>query len=282
MPGTVVNYLHPADKAYRCSGRFLASPSLVELGSGRLLVSMDVFEWHGGQNLTFVFASDDRGLTWRHVTDLLPCFWGALFVNRGVLYMLAMSTEYGDLLIGRSDDGGETWTAPVSLFRGSGKGNVGGPHKAPMPVIEAAGRLVTAIDYGSWETGSFRQTILSADANRDLMNPENWKLSSLCDPRKDLQRDTRIVGGGLEGNVVLGPDGAVYNLLRLQIERGEPRYGKALLLRADGALGRLEYDGVADYNGGSGSKFFVRYDVQSQMYWAVGNEIADPDTPGGA
>lgn len=274
-PGTIVNYLHPRDGAYGFSGRFLASPSLVVLPSGRLLVSMDVFEWHGGQNLTVVFLSEDHGRSWHYLTQLFPCFWGAMFVSRGTLYMLAMATEYGDLLLGASHDEGKTWSAPVPLFRSSANGAVGGLHKAPTPVVEANGRIVTAIDYGSWETGGFRQAILSCDVQADPMDPESWRLSSLCDPRKGLLDDEGISGGGLEGNVLVGPGMEIYDMLRLQIDSsaGNP-HPRALLLRADPSLGSLHYVRTVPYGGGNNAKFFALYDPVSGKYWAAGNEPA--------
>lgn len=278
--GRVVNYLHPRDDAYRCSGRFLASPSLARTPSGALIVSMDVFEWHGGQNLTLLFESHDGGETWQHLTELFPCFWGVLFMHHGVLYELAMSTEYGDLIIGASYDEGESWTAPVRLFPGSGNGDVGGLHKAPAPVIEADGRLVTAIDYGSWESGGLRQALLSVDVSANLLDPGSWRLGEFCDPRQDLLSREGLVAGGLEGNAVLGPDGHVYDLLRLQMNGGAARFGKALLLESDEHMTALRYRSVVDFNGGSNSKFFVIFDAVTCRYWAVANEIVDADRPG--
>lgn len=278
-PGTVINYLHPRDNLYGFSGHFLASPSIVKLPSGKLLVSMDVFQWHGGQNLTLLFESNDSGMTWHHLTELFPCFWGALFVHKDVLYMLSMSTEYGDLNIGSSRDEGLTWTSPVRLFSSSCNGDVGGLHKAPLPIIEAEGRLMTALDYGSWETGGLRQALLFIDASADLLDPTNWTLSDFYDPGQQLMDCEKIVGGGLEGNVILGPDNIVYDLLRLQSRGEEQCYGKALILQSDKASGQLSYLDVVDFNGGSNSKFFVVSDKVSKLYWAVANEIIDPKEP---
>ena len=117
--GAAVNYLHPDDEAYAFSGRYLCSPSLVRHPDGYLLASMDLFAGNHPQNLTLIFRSDDDGKTWHYVSELMPCFWGKLFIHKGELYMLSCSTEYGDLLIGRSDDGGKTWGAPTTLLRGS-------------------------------------------------------------------------------------------------------------------------------------------------------------------
>ncbi|NLO37076.1 MAG: exo-alpha-sialidase [Clostridiaceae bacterium] len=78
FPGMVVNYIHPDDHTYMPSGRSPASPSLLRLPSGRLLASHDVFWGACDQNLSFVFASDDEGETWRYLSHLQPCFWGKL------------------------------------------------------------------------------------------------------------------------------------------------------------------------------------------------------------
>ena len=96
--GTVVNYLHPEDEAYGFSGHYLCSPSMVRHPDGFLLASMDVFAANHPQNLTLIFRSDDDGQTWHYVSELMPCFWGKLFIHKNELYMLSCSTEYGDLL----------------------------------------------------------------------------------------------------------------------------------------------------------------------------------------
>lgn len=77
--GTVVNYLHPDDEAYAFSGRYLCSPSMVRLPGGALLASMDLFAPNAPQNLTLIFRSDDDGVTWHYVSELMPCFWGRMF-----------------------------------------------------------------------------------------------------------------------------------------------------------------------------------------------------------
>ena len=130
VEGSVVNYLHPLDGAYAFSGQYLASPSLLMHPDGYLLASMDVYLAYGGQNLSFIFRSDDGGENWYYVNDIMPSFWGKLFLHRGDVYMLTCSTEYGDLLIGKSSDGGKTFSAPITLLRGlGGKGPKGGIKK---------------------------------------------------------------------------------------------------------------------------------------------------------
>lgn len=137
--GSVVNYLHPEDGAYLFSGRYLCSPSLVRHPDGYLLASMDVFEGACPQNLTLIFRSDDNGESWHDVSELMPSFWGKMFIHKGELYMLSCSTEYGDLLIGKSTDGGKTFSTPTVLLRGSnGKNHQCGVHKNPQNVMRYA------------------------------------------------------------------------------------------------------------------------------------------------
>ncbi|MBR4748869.1 MAG: exo-alpha-sialidase [Abditibacteriota bacterium] len=221
-PGAVINYLHPEDPEYAFSGSYLCSPSLVRLPSGTLISSMDVFRGEAAQNLTLLFSSPDRGATWRYLTELFPCFWGKLFVAKGELYMLGVSRECGDLLIGRSLDEGRTWSAPTPLVRGSSLTREPGVQRGPMPVLEHEGRLWTDFQYGTWTENYFATGILSADLSGDLLAPETWTVSELFDPDgSPVERP-----GALEGSVVAGPDGRLYDLLRYQ-------RGKALLLSID-------------------------------------------------
>lgn len=280
--GTVVNYLHPGDPVYSFSGWSLCSPSLVKLPSGTLLASMDVFAAQKPQDLSLLFSSADGGATWRYVNDLFPCFWGKLFVHRGVLYMLANTTEYGSLTIGKSLNEGKTWSAPVTILPGTGS-NGQGPHKGPMPVTEYEGRLYTGVDYGSWAAGGFGSALLSIDADADPMKAENWACSKFLpyDPRWPGAAKGQCLGG-LEGNAVVGPDGEIYNVLRYQMAGCRPSYGKAMVLRGNrmDPEAPLSFAWFADFNGGSNSKFDLLYDKTSNAYWAIVNEIVQEEYPG--
>lgn len=210
-----MNYLHPEDTAYWYSGNSLCSPAIVKLDSGRLLVSMDIYRPRYGQNLTKIFFSDDGGESWSFLTDLFPCFWGKLFVHRNALYMLAMTTEYGDVLVGRSEDGGRTWPRFVNLFPGSGNRDCGGPHKAPMNIFSHNGRLWTAVDYGTWERGGHATGVLSVGEDDDLLDPASWTLTPFLPFDDNWPGAARGKSRGcLEGNMVLLPDGKLVNFLR--------------------------------------------------------------------
>lgn len=280
--GTVVNYLHPYDEAYAFSGRSLCSPSLVKLPSGVLLASMDVFAPGDPQNLSFLFRSDDSGATWRYVADLFPCFWGKLFCHGGKLYMLAHTTEYGNLVIGCSQDEGATWSAPVTLLPGAGSNRDMGPHKAPMPVVELNGRLYTGVDYGSWGTGGHANGLISIKADADLMIAENWSCTGFTAYNPQWPGTVRGPSRGcLEGNAVEGPDGGIYNVLRYQTQGCVPSFGKALILKGDlkEPEKALEYYKTVDFNGGSNSKFDLLRDPLTGTYWAIVNEIVYETQP---
>lgn len=277
VPGTVVNYLHPDNPAYSFSGRYLCSPSLVKLPGGGLIASMDVYASKNPQNLTLLFRSDDGGENWLYLNELFPCFWGKLFVHKGVLYMLAMSTEYGDLLIGKSEDGGKTFGMPEVLFRGSCSFMENGPHKAPMPVTSHAGRLWTAIDYGAWSKGGHASSLLSVDENADLLDASNWSLT------KPLKYDPSWKGavkgesrGLLEGSAVVSPNGDIYNFLGYRTGGCVPDKNRAVILK--GSVEEpdkpLSFYKTVDFYGNR-SKFSVRYDDVSGMYFSVVNRIKE-------
>lgn len=209
----VVCYLHPEDNAFDFSGKFTCSPSLVRLPSGALLSSNDYYIGGGPQNYTTIFRSDDDGKSWYYVTDLMPCFWGKLFWHRDALYMLGMSAEYGDLLIGRSDDEGYNWTTPTVLMRGSCNPKHNGLHKAPMRIEYANDRIWTAVDYGSWTEKMFGNALFSAPEDADLLDVDSWVCTDFLPHDRSLPcGDT--VNFAIEGNAVLMPDGMLANVIR--------------------------------------------------------------------
>ncbi len=288
--GTVVNYLHPKDNAFSFSGKYLCSPCIIKAPSGRLLISMDVYGVRTSQNLSFLYKSDDGGKTWQYLNDLFPCFWGKLFVYNEKVHMLAMSSEYGNLLVGCSDDEGETWSAPVSLFPGCGIRDEKGMHQAPTPVLHHGGRIWTAVDYGTWEMDGHASALVSIDENDDLFVPENWSCSEFVPFNRSWEGAVPHAKWGChEGNAVAGPDGEVYNTLRYQISNvftsddyhGQITHGKAMLLKSDknDPEKALEFVKFIDFNGGM-SKFVVRYDEVSKKYVSLVNEVIDNTSPG--
>jgi hypothetical protein len=279
-PGIPVNYIHPEDYTYMPSGRSPASPSLLKLNDSRLLASHDVFWNHCGQNLSMVFASDDNGINWSHMSQISPCFWGKLFCHQNRVYMLGTSTEYGDLVIFKSEDGGHNWSTPSFLLAG-GNAEKGGVHKAPMPVTSCRGRLWTCIDYGSWEIGGFGNGFISIDENEDLMDASKWTCTGFLMYNPDWPGACHGRSEGcLEGNAVVSPDGRLFNLLRYETRECEPKFDKAIILEADPSnpADLPCFFKVIDFPGNL-SKFTVGYDAASGRYYSLVNRITMDDAP---
>ena len=282
-PGRMVNYLHPKDMQYAFSGRALCTPCIVKLPSGTLISGMDVFASRAPQNLELIFRSRDNGVTWEYVTDLFPCTWGLLFVHRGRLYIMATSTEHGDLMISESTDEGETWTDPVRIFHGSGSAQAAGWQRQAMPIIEHKGKLLTSLDFGGWiPMNGYGIHTLSIDTDADLLIAENWNVSegTYFDPSwPGAPKGGKP--GLLEGNLFVAPDGRIKNLLRMQIGGSSPSSGLACILSAD--MDNLDaapaFEQIIEMPTGSNSKSYVQYDPISQKYWAIGNLITHPATP---
>lgn len=273
--GSVVNYLHPEDEAYAFSGHYLCSPSLVRHPEGFLLASMDVFAANHPQNLTLIFRSDDDGATWHYVSELMPCFWGKLFIHKGELYMLSCSTEYGDLLIGKSTDGGKSFSAPVTLLRGAnGKNGSNGVHKNPQNIVYYNGRIYETLEWGAWANKEYCHAamVMSCDENADLLNPENWHFT---EPRKFSQFAPEIAElpdctMTIEGTLTVAPDGKLYNVMRFG------KYGKILAYAVDteDPDAPLTYSHCIDFPGNY-SKFMIKYDEVSKKYYSIASRVYD-------
>ena len=275
--GTVVNYLHPRDGAYAFSGQYLCSPSMVRHPDGYLLSSMDLFAGNAPQNLSLIFRSDDDGATWHYLTDLFPCFWGKLFVRGRDVYMLACSTEYGDLLIGRSTDGGRTFGAPSVLLRGGCKSNVAGVHKNPEPVVEYKGRLYETLEWGAWALDYHAPMVMSADVNSDLLDPASWHFTPPVP--YDPQWPGTASGpsaGNIEGSLVVDPNGRLLNIMRYDMYRCTPNFGRVLAYRVntDDPDAPLEYDHAIALPGNH-SKFMIKRDEQTKLYFTIISRILD-------
>lgn len=272
--GTVVNYLHPDDKAYVFSGQYLCSPSLLKHPDGYLLSSMDIYGDDSPQNLTIIFRSDDDGKSWHHLTELMPCFWGEMFMHNGDIYMVSCSTEGGDILIGKSSDGGKTFSAPVALLRGSNcKQGMSGGHKSPMRAFVHNGRIYIAAEWGSWvkDKGYYHAAmVMSCDINDDLLIAENWSFSEPKIFEKSALElmDVELPASTIEGSIVLAPDGKLLNVMRFS-KRG---YAIKYEIDQKNPETQLKYDGLIKPNVGE-SKFEIQYDSVSNRYYTIASHM---------
>ncbi len=274
--GIAVNYLHPEDKAYSFSGQYLCSPSLVRHPDGYLLASMDLYEGCAPQNLNLIFRSDDDGETWHYVSELMPSFWGKLFIHKGELYMISCSTEYGDLLIGKSVDGGKTFTAPTVILHGSnGKGNRDGVHKNPQNVLVVENRIYITIE---WQYGgNFAPTVISCDCDKDLLDYRNWVIPEPLKYNPDwpgVAKGESI--GCIEGTLVVSPENKVYNIMRYWQHKCVPDHGLALVYEVDtkNPENQIKYAYAMNFPANL-AKFMIKKDEKTGAYYTICSRITD-------
>ncbi|MBQ9083178.1 MAG: hypothetical protein IJY28_06745, partial [Clostridia bacterium] len=156
-------------------------------------------------------------------------------------------------------------------------------------VLEKDGRLYVPIACGVWAFTTFRMSYISAPSDSDLMNPANWEMADLLeyDPQwpgspKNVGPGCGSPGAGIEGNMIVGPDGTLHACYRMDIEiSGAPNYGKMLLLDVDTTRPEAPYrfNAVVDCPLGSNSKFCVNYDEASGLYIMLGTEQVPEHMP---
>jgi hypothetical protein len=292
------------------TGIFIGSPSITRAPDGALVASHDFFgpnapkNPHGEDFLTAIYRSTDNGLSWERVTLVHQCYWSNLFTHRGVIYLLGVSAHNESIAIHRSDDSGYTWTHPTSdstglLFVGGVGRTMPNYHCAPMPMVIHKGRIWRAFEDDGPKTGfasGFNALVISVPVDADLLNAKNWRMSIKL--AYDQDTDPAAYGapatvahplfrpgkpGWLEGNVVVGPDGQLYDMLRLN---AFPVLNQAALVKVTDDGRRMEFDpktGFVQMSGGN-AKFVVRRDSRlsgvkgSGLYWALVNDM-EPGPP---
>ncbi|HOF61352.1 MAG TPA: sialidase family protein [Candidatus Latescibacteria bacterium] len=286
-----VRYQDPRTQCY------LGSPSIVRLPDGALLATHDYFgpgaplNHEGQEFLTSVYRSEDNGRTWQHLQHLAGQYWSGLFVHNGAVYILGTSAHNEHIVIRRSTNGGYTWTTPVDdttglLFRGGIGDNPPGYHCAPVPVLKAQGRIWRAFEDNDGTevfARGFKALVISADENADLLHASSWRMTN----RLKFDQANRpagwgeVEGGGmgwLEGNAVEGPDGRIWDILRVN---SYPVLNKGAMVQVLDEGRRMVFDpatGFIDLPGGA-SKFTIRRDPQTGIYWMLSNDMEDGTRP---
>ncbi len=274
---------------------YLGSPSILRLPDGALLASHDYFglpncpkNHEDEESLTSIYRSEDDGATWTNITHIMNCYWSSLFTHRGSVYILGVSQQYGSVVIRRSDDGGFTWTHPADaksglLFRGGPYRQAPNYHCAPAPVLERDGRLYKAFEDADPPVHgpSFHSCVVSAPVDSDLLDAANWTISN------KIPFDTAWIPADwdppqrpcwLEGNIVVAPNGELWNILRLN---ARPMVNRAVIVKVEDEGRRISFDprtGFIDFPGG-GTKFTIRYDKETGKYIALVNNVTNPAWP---
>jgi len=270
VPGVAIDHVRSGNKTY------IGSPSITILPDGSYLASHDLFGGNSGADecgITRVFRSRDRGATWKRLDDVRGLFWATLFVHDGDGYGMGTDSRYGNAVIRKSENGGETWTVPKDVKSGLLLADMK-YHCAPVPVLVHNGRLWRAMEDagagGGWGK-HFRAFMMSAPVGCDLLKAENWTCSNRL-ARDPAWLDGRF-GGWLEGNAVATPDGRVVDILRA--EDPEFAWRAAVIdISADGKTATFDPEnGFIELPGGNHNKFTIRFDPESKLYWALTNYL---------
>jgi len=263
-PGSIIT-LSPAK-----SGKYIGSPSIAVLPNGSYVASHDFFgpgTPYTTNAESVIFSSKDKGKTWQKIADINPLFWGKLFVHNKKLYIIGTRHEYGDILIRRSDDNGNTWTNPNSPETGLIK--TGAYHCAPCRTLIHNNRIWRAFEEFTGEKwGNFSSLVINAPVDADLLNAENWTFSQPLPKQKNIE--------WLEGNVLLDREGNIVNIMRTN-EKTEGK-DKAAIVHVSSNGKKLSYNPEKDLIDmpGGGSKFTIRFDKNSSRYWSIVNKQTKP------
>lgn len=273
------------------SQQFIGSPALIRVKDGALLASFDYFDADWEKNLdvrlTDIYRSEDDGATWRQVCSLAGAFWGVFFETGGALYHISISREYGDVVIRRSDDCGFTWSVPRDgrsglLFRGGPRRQRPNYHfGGTTPVLIHNGRIYKACedfcderDGGYWHADAFRESVISAPVDADLLDAANWSVGNAVAFEPEKYPDVaNPESGWLEGNILVRPDGSLCNVMRAHLKESNRAF--LLDVSSDGSEIRFDREtGIIDFPGGA-SKFTIRRDPETGLYFTLSNPIRD-------
>ena len=270
VPGVVINH-SPAS-----TGKYIGSPSIVVMPNGDYVASHDYFGPGGGRgswNQTLVYRSTDKGKSWKHLTTIDNQWWSTLFYHNNGLYLIGTYGRMNNAVIRKSEDGGKTWTNPND--KQSGLLAEGRYHCAPVPVVRHDGRLWRAMEYAP-QGRDFEAFMMSVPIDANLLEADNWTFTNKIPYNEDWY-DGRM-RSWLEGNAVVTPNGEMVNILRCAFS--DDTRGVAAVVRVNEKGTKSTFDpgkGFIRLPGGTGKKFTIRYDEESQKYWSLVNWVQPKD-----
>jgi hypothetical protein len=176
-----------------------------------------------------------------------------------------------NIIISRSDDGGESWLKPVTLFEGRYS-------NAPTGYAVANGQMYRAFHVGSGNDSLKGVVVVAGDLSKDLLDPAAWRISPAVDfpgvpaglKRNLYKRDNRWA----EPNVVYAR-GKLMVLSRVRIDRlATAGMCTVCDLDDDGKNMDLRFVQFHPMPGGQ-CKFFTVYDKVSDLFWNPANLVTN-------
>lgn len=274
-PGVTVAYRPASTKIY------LGSPSIAILPNGDYVASFQQYGFGAaGKQHTFFYGSSDRGQSWKFLSRADRSMFPRLFVHQEKLYCMATRLPQRNVVLIRSDDGGKSWTQAQDATSGVILSRPGwNLHTTATPVVTHQGRLWAAVGDNDGPRGpagrNSRIILLSIPKDKDLLNAANWQASEPLASQSSWLSGNRF-GGWQDGNAVLTPEGKPAVLARLlETKVG----GKAAVVYFDEEGKKGVFDPAKDIISlpGGEKKFSVRYDPESQRYWALTNHFFPQD-----
>ncbi|WP_163325425.1 beta propeller repeat protein [Draconibacterium mangrovi] len=273
IPGVVVNH------CFAGAGFYIGSPGICILSDGSYIASHEFFGPGMNETSTVVqiFKSTDRGESWEQVAKIIGQTWSKLFEIEDTLYILGPVASGGDLVIRKSVDGGYTWTTPIDRY--SGRIFNGHFHTAPTSVVFYDNRIWKAVEdmdgpVRGWGK-HFRAFVVSAPLNCDLLKASNWTKTNPM-PFDDAYLNGNF-GGWLEGNVVIGPDDKLHNILRVDYRQPDGEKAAIIDVSQDGKTATFNSSsGFINFPGGC-KKFNILFDPVTKKYWSISNYVPEQE-----
>ncbi len=259
---------------------YCASPSIVKVGND-IYASMD----SRGKDV-YVYKSTDGGKSFSFRGSVSNFKFSTIFELNGALYLIGVAKTTGKAFaaITKSTDGGLTWSA-ITDTQGRLPASSDGfdAHGSSTAVLFANGRVYKAFSGqgSSWRTGCTAY-IESAPIDSDLLDPASWTVSSYVSFNTSIFNN-HPSGSKVpsyvycqEGNVVLGKDGGIYAVYRVD---SAPCPGYSLVMKLSSDNKTLTFD-TSDKNSivrldGGFTKSTIRYDASSGLYIALVNNVED-------
>ena len=255
---------------------------LVKTPGGALLAVVQFLPRHKAPypNEIHRCRSEDGGETWAEIGEPLDWYEATPFVHDGAVYLMghlpAERFRNKDIVLARSDDGGATWTKPVTLFDG--------PYwNTTTAMAERDGRLYRAVD--RMDIPGRGLVVIAGNLSTGLLAPEHWRISEPVaypgTPRElarglyppDPQRDIPP-GMWLEPNVV-NVNGSLRVLSRCNMD-GKATSGVAAVsdITDDGDNLEVSFTQFHPFPGGQCKFSAIRDDV-SGLFWTAVNIPTD-------
>ena len=261
---------------------FFHNPNATRLNDGALLLAVPQWPLSGSRAVRSLrlLRSVDKGLTWLEL-PALPFEEGMPFVVDGQLLMFVQETSHKDFQVVRSDDGGETWSAPTTVIEGPLFNN-------STSMVARPDAFYWAVDYDSEIERHYGKTMVRLDRGMSPLDPRAWSTSNVV-PRAELPgsltRDLfppgespQIVSSSKDPFTWLEPNtvdvgGRIRVFTRCGIDDSTTA-NIAAVLDFDPDDDRLSFTQFAAWPGGQ-CKFFVIQDQPSRMYWLLSNLVTN-------